>query len=115
MNKQMEAKLFVSRNLTINDKAMELALREILFANDTIIDWEKAEKIFKKNMPELKGSMNKEQILETIKKLAKSQGIYSRIYANLMNMEKDARNKVLQQLEDENFKDAVDLCLYFES
>ena len=54
MNKQMEAKLFVSRNLIINDKAMELALREILFANDTIIDWEKAEKIFKKNMPELR-------------------------------------------------------------
>ena len=56
MNKQMKAKLFVSRNLIINDKAMELALREILFANDTIIDWEKAEKIFKKNMPELRWS-----------------------------------------------------------
>ncbi len=56
--------------------------------------------------------MNKEQILNTIKKLGRSQGFYSRLYNALINGEGD---DFLNELEKQNFKDSVDLVLYLES
>lgn len=53
--------------------------------------------------------MNQEQILETIKNLAKSQGFYGR-YLEYIKENPDE----LENLEKENFNDVVDLVLYIE-
>lgn len=47
------AKAFISKNLKIADKSLENAIRHIIFDPDNIIDWDKAVKVFKENMPEL--------------------------------------------------------------
>ena len=51
--------------------------------------------------------MNKDQILKTIKDLAKSQGLYGRIL-------RDMNDEVLEYLEEQNFKDPLDLVLFIE-
>lgn len=51
--------------------------------------------------------MNKKEIFELIKDLAKSQGFYGRILENIT--EED-----LQFLEDKNFKDTVELVMFLE-
>lgn len=51
--------------------------------------------------------MNKDQILKTIKDLAKSQGLYGRILYNMTD-------EVLEYLEEQNFKDSLDLVLFIE-
>lgn len=53
--------------------------------------------------------MNKEEILNVIKSLAKSQGFYCRI---LQAIEED--KIILDKLAELDFKDSVDLVLYFE-
>ena len=59
--------------------------------------------------------MNKEQIMETIELLAKSQGYYG-ILLNFLNniLSKEDKELTLKQLESYNFKDAVDLVLHLE-
>ena len=54
--------------------------------------------------------MNKEEILQAIKDLAKSQGFYCRI---LQAIEEDAT--ILDKLAELNFKDSIDLVLYLET
>lgn len=51
--------------------------------------------------------MNKDQILKTIKDLAKSQGLYGRIL-------RDMNDEVLDYLEEQNFKDPLDLVFFIE-
>ena len=57
--------------------------------------------------------MNKKEILETVKSLASSQGFYTRLYQYLSEGSKESED-YLNMLEEENFKDLVDLILYFE-
>ena len=60
-------------------------------------------------------NMNKEQIMETIELLAKSQGYYGRLLNFLNNvLSKEDKELTLKQLESYNFKDAVDLVLHLE-
>ena len=62
--------------------------------------------------------MNREQIMETIRQLAHSQGSYSRLYRDLCEMREedpDRFDKAMTMLEEKNFKDAVDLVMYLES
>ena len=58
--------------------------------------------------------MNKQQILETIKRLAASQGYYGRLYRALMSASDPERDAWLTDLEAKGFNDAVDLILYLE-
>jgi len=58
--------------------------------------------------------MNRNKILDTIKNLAGSQGFYTRLYEAISDGSEEAE-EYLQYLEDKNFKDPVDLILYFES
>ena len=62
--------------------------------------------------------MNAVQVIEVIKDLAKSQGFYSRLYQNIMEnivpYEEEYEN-FQQFCEQQNFKDVVDLVLFFES
>ena len=62
--------------------------------------------------------MKRQQIIDTIKELAKSQGLYGRILAGMRELEEldpETYEKNMQFLEEQNFKDAVDLVLYFET
>ena len=54
--------------------------------------------------------MTREEILENIKMLAKSQGFYGRV---LRAIEED--DSIIDTLEEQNFKDVIDLVLYLES
>lgn len=58
--------------------------------------------------------MNREEILETIRSLAKSQGFYGRLVKILESDELDAL-AYLELLEEQNFKDPIDLILFIES
>lgn len=51
--------------------------------------------------------MKRDKILETFKSLAKSQGFYGRLLDNITEEE-------LDYLEEQKFKDAVDLILFIE-
>lgn len=59
--------------------------------------------------------MKREDILNTIKMLASSQGLYSRLYGELMEMNEDELDEVMTELESQNFKDGVDLVMFIES
>ena len=58
--------------------------------------------------------MNQQEILESIKNLASSQGFYGRLYEKLSDNSSESL-EILEKLEDQNFKDTVDLVLYLES
>jgi hypothetical protein len=53
--------------------------------------------------------MTGSEILETFKNLGKSQGFYSFLYKTCVE-----NPKVLEELENKNFKDTVDLIMYVE-
>ena len=57
--------------------------------------------------------MNKEQILNLIKKLACSQGMYGRLL-NRMNEDSEFKNKFLNAAEAQHFGDAVDFVMWYE-
>ena len=62
--------------------------------------------------------MNAVQVIEVIKDLAKSQGFYSRLYQNIMERivpDEDKYENFQQFCEEQNFKDAVDVVMFFES
>lgn len=61
--------------------------------------------------------MKREEILGAIKTLASSQGCYSRLYRDLMELQAEditKFNEVMEELESKNFKDVVDLVMYIE-
>ena len=62
--------------------------------------------------------MNAVQVIEVIKDLAKSQGFYSRMWQNIQEnilTDEDEYENFQQFCEQQNFKDAVDLVLFFET
>lgn len=58
--------------------------------------------------------MKREEIMETIKTLASSQGLYSRLYRDLMELDEEKYDEVMTELESQNFKDVVDLIMFIE-
>lgn len=61
--------------------------------------------------------MDREQILDTIRKLAQSQGSYGRLYRAIMELKEDdfdAYEDAMSELEELDFKSAADLVLYIE-
>lgn len=58
--------------------------------------------------------MKKEEILSAIRSLAASQGFYGRLLIVLTSDEPDAV-AYLEYLEEQNFKDTVDLVMFLES
>ena len=61
--------------------------------------------------------MKREQILATIKMLAKSQGLYGRILRAMEECKAefpDVYEQNMQFLEEQNFKSELDLIYYFE-
>ena len=58
--------------------------------------------------------MSRTQIMSTFKVLAKSQGFYGRILSEINNMSDGAYDEFMEELEAQNFGDAVDLIMYIE-
>lgn len=58
--------------------------------------------------------MKREEIMKTIRSLASSQGLYGRLYRSLMELSKEEFNKVMVELEKQNFKDSLDLVMFIE-
>lgn len=56
--------------------------------------------------------MNREQILESIKSLAASQGSYGRLYDYLTYGE--SGEELLDLMEEQNFGDVVDMVMWLE-
>ncbi len=62
--------------------------------------------------------MKIDEIINAIQSLACSQGFYGRLLRGLMEIkENDTKrwNKITKELEAQNFRDTVDMVLYFES
>ena len=57
--------------------------------------------------------MKKTEILQLVKSLANSQGFYTSLYQYLSEGSKESED-YLNMLEEKNFKDSIDLILYFE-
>ena len=51
--------------------------------------------------------MDREQIIDALKTLAKGQGFYGRLLENMSD-------ELLQHLEEQNFGDILDMVLYLE-
>lgn len=61
--------------------------------------------------------MKMNEIIDTINMLAHSQGFYGRLLNSIMNMKENFPidyEMLTEELEAQNFKDAVDMALYFE-
>ena len=68
-------------------------------------------------MSETSTYMTKAEILDTIYNLSKSQGLYCNIYSTLTRLEKedpDQYEQYMEHLQQQHFKDPVDLVLFFE-
>lgn len=62
--------------------------------------------------------MDIEQILAAIRSLAQSQGYYGRLYDEMQKMQTndpDQWEEVKNTLEAQNFKDSLDMVMYFET
>lgn len=62
--------------------------------------------------------MTFEQIMDTIRNLAQSQGSYGRLLARITEMRlenPEGYEELKKELEEQNFKDAVDIVMYFET
>ena len=61
--------------------------------------------------------MNREQIMQVIRDLAKSQGCYCRLLQNIQELQALQPERVdefFTELEAQKLNDAIDLILYFE-
>lgn len=58
--------------------------------------------------------MEREEILEVLESLAKSSGRYYRLLSLIKEMPQQQYKATMELLEKQNFKDAVDLVMYFE-
>lgn len=68
--------------------------------------------------PRTDGFMNIVQVIDVIRELAKSQGFYSRIYNAIIELretDEDVFNAWSQVIESKNFKEPLDVVMYFES
>lgn len=59
--------------------------------------------------------MKYEEIIGVIKSLAKSQGFYGRLLASIEGLSDSDKLEFISALEKENFKDPVDVVMFFEA
>ena len=66
---------------------------------------------------ESKKGLTGQQCMDIIRKLAKSQGFYTRLYTRLHDLAQDEPGKfdvIMQDFEKQEFSDPADLVLYLE-
>ena len=59
--------------------------------------------------------MKREEIMETIHNLAKSQGYYGRLLEQIKDLDSEDYEIIMHTLESQNFKEPLDLVLYLET
>lgn len=59
--------------------------------------------------------MDRQEIRSTFEMLACSQGFYGRLLRDIDSSPEDVQEEIWSELEEQNFKDSVDLILYIES
>lgn len=62
----------------------------------------------------MKQKITADEIMNGIRSLAQSQGLYSRLWRNICELGDADRKRLEQELEDQNFTDFVDFVLWFE-
>ena len=68
--------------------------------------------------PRTDGCMNVLQVLDVIRDLSHSQGFYSRLYETVLELKQNdeaAFNEFAKVVEAQNFRDSVDVVLFFET
>lgn len=58
--------------------------------------------------------MTRNDILDAIRTLARSQGFYGRLLDAIYEADDDARDEFLDTLEDQHFNDTLDLVMFLE-
>jgi len=58
--------------------------------------------------------MDRNQIMDTFRSLAKSQGSYGRLVRQIESLSESDRDTLMSSLEEKNFADSVDLVMYIE-
>ena len=58
--------------------------------------------------------MTRDDILDAIRTLARSQGFYGRLLDAICEADDDARDEFLDTLEDQHFNDMLDLVMFLE-
>lgn len=58
--------------------------------------------------------MKREQIENTLQSLAMSQGLYGRLLNQIYSLPEEEQEQVWQNLEEQNFKEPLDLVMYIE-
>jgi len=58
--------------------------------------------------------MTFDEIIGTIETLSHSQGFYCRLLDSINNLDDDSLEQVKQELKSQNFRDPIDVILYFE-
>ena len=67
--------------------------------------------------PRTDGYMNVLQVIDVIRDLAHSQGFYSRMYQRILEMygtEPESFESFRREVEAQNFKDPLDVVMFFE-
>ena len=62
--------------------------------------------------------MKRDEIIQIISQLSMSQGFYGRILARINELKRrdyDAYEDIMTKLENQNFRDSIDLVMFFES
>ena len=59
--------------------------------------------------------MDRQEIRKVFEMLACSQGFYGRLLRSIDEADEETREEFWKDLEEQNFKDAVDVVLYLES
>lgn len=58
--------------------------------------------------------MDRNQIMDTFRSLARSQGFYGRLVRQIESLSESDRDTLMSSLEEKNFVDSVDLVMYIE-
>lgn len=59
-------------------------------------------------------TMDRKDIIDTIKALARSQGFYGRLLGKINSLDTADYNAVMNELEKQKFTCVLDLVMYFE-
>lgn len=59
--------------------------------------------------------MKTKEIIETIEKLSNGQGFYGRLLDSITSMSDYDYDMAMQYLEEQDFKDTLDLIMFFEN
>lgn len=70
---------------------------------------------FLRALEERRDGMKRGEIKDLLRSLARSQGMYGRLLRDIESMDKVDQEDFWSELEAQNFKDDLDVIMYFEA